>query len=159
MKARSTSCVYGIPIVNTEVINVLASYYLLSRKSDVYVQFLSIFQQNYAEGSKVCIRFLFSCLPLSSEIFSRCLLCNSPRFFSSHQFPHPFSVIIHNTFVYNTLNSCLVHMNSEFRVDADRPCGVQRHTSRPKTTSAPSLWKDARNDQKLIYEVCHHAGS
>jgi len=156
MKAR---CVFGILIMNTEVTSVLTSYCLLSRKSDVYVQFLSTFQQNYAEGSKICIRFLFSCLPLSREIFSRCRLSNSPRFFNSPQFPHPFSVIIHNTFVHNTLNCSLVHRNAEFRVDADRPCGVQRHTSRPKTTNAPSLGKDARNDQKLIYEICHHVGS
>jgi len=96
---------------------------------------------------------------LSRKIFSRCRLCNSPRFFNSPQIPHPFSVIIHNTIECNTLNSCLVHRNAEFRVDAERPCGVQRHTSRPKTTNAPSRGKDAHNDQKLIYEVCHHAGT
>lgn len=156
MKARSTPCVLGILIANTEVTGV---YCLFSRKSELYVQFLSTFQQNYAEGGKICIRFLFSCLPLSREFFSRCRLCNSPRLFNSPQLLHPFSVIIHNTIEYNTLNSCLVHRNAAFRVDAERPCGVQRHTSRPKITNVPSLGKDVRNDQKLIYEVCHHAGS
>jgi len=159
MKERSTPCVFGILIVNTKVTGVLTSYCLLSRKSDVDVQFLSTFQKNYAEGSKICIRFLFSCLPLSREFFCRCRLCNSPRFYNSPQIPHHFSVIIHNTIECNTLNSSLVHRNAEFRVDAERSCAVQRHTSRPKTTNAPSLGKDAHNDQKLIYEVCHHAGS
>jgi len=125
----------------------------------MYIKFLSTFQQNYAEGSKICIRFLFSCLPPSWEIFSRCRLCYSPRFFNSPQLPHPFSVIIHNTLEYNMLNSCLVHRNAEFRVDADRPCGVQRHTSRPETTNASTLGNDAHNDQKLIYDACHHGRS
>ena len=119
LKARAPSTPYtisGMFVQNTEVSFMLTSYCLRLRKSDVDVQFQSTCQQNCAEGSKICIRFLFSCLPLSLDIFSRCHLYNSPRFFNSPQLPHPFSVIIHNTIDYNTPNSCLVRRNTKFPV-------------------------------------------
>jgi hypothetical protein len=61
-----------------------------------------LFFQNCAQGSVICIRFLFNHLPLPPDFFSR--LYNSPRFFNSPQPSHSLPSLF-------TIQSTTIHIS------------------------------------------------